>query len=404
MDNQLKNVKTHARLLSKDMWYEWRMTLLATLQDGLLKTADGMKHDGKVLDRQLALLDSVLPDLLRQAQQLEREEADLKSAEAELANCDQEELSAARQNLIAVDADIEAKKSMIAELQKQLHGKEAEIASAAERKQVCLSDIREAEKIREECRGWTVAEISQLKGTCSKSLERLLSNLDIDKVDKLEREHGWTITGVSGTTTSMTYRKEIELVFDAASFAGGKRAKNAADSRVDLWYIAANRESHPIPLTPELDFFLKNIRDHVRGLPQAQTPIKTLLQAVSTAWNKANAVVNNIRLLKVSCPTEIMKTSDNTILVKSALLIAPLTTKVEITFQLACHSGVDGIDIGISPSAIVVYGERFNEPKMGEFLLSRTGSRIEDGEKATKASWGAAVAELGARLLARGRK
>lgn len=220
----------------------------------------------------------------------------------------------------------------------------------------------------------------------------------------MEREHGWTITGVSGTTTSMTYRKEIELVFDAASFADDARKKHAADSAVDLWYIAGRRESCPVPLTPELDFFLKNIRDHVRGLPQAQTPIRTLLRAVSTAWNKANAVANCIRLLRVSSPTEIMKTSDNTILVKPALLIAPLTTKVEITFQLTCHSSVDGIDIAVSPSAAVVYGERFNEPKMGEFLLSRCGTHIEERGQATKVSWGAAVAELAEKLLARGRK
>lgn len=172
MDNQLKNVKTHARLLSKGMWYEWRMTLLATLKDGLFKTADGMKQDGKILDRQLALLNSVLPKFMHQAQQLELEEADLQSATEELANCDQAELSEARQQLIAVDADIEAKKSMIAELQRQLQGKEAEIATATERKQLCLGEIREAEKIREDCRGWTSTEISQLKGMPGPNQER----------------------------------------------------------------------------------------------------------------------------------------------------------------------------------------------------------------------------------------
>lgn len=140
------------------------MTLLATLKDGLFKTADGMKQDGKMLDRQLVLLNSVLPNFIHQAQQLEREEADLQSAAEEVANCDQAELSEARQKLIAVDADIEAKKHMVAELQKQLQGKEAEIATATERKQFCLDEIREAEKIREECRGWSSSEISQLKG------------------------------------------------------------------------------------------------------------------------------------------------------------------------------------------------------------------------------------------------
>lgn len=164
MDNQLKNVKTHARLLSKEMWYEWRMTLLATLKDGLLKTADGMTKDEKILNKQQTLLDSILPQLIKQVEHLSDEEADLQTAAEELANCDQEELSDARQNLIAVDADVEAKKYLIAELRKQLEGKEAEIAAGLERKERYLEDIREAEKIREECRGWSSKEISALKG------------------------------------------------------------------------------------------------------------------------------------------------------------------------------------------------------------------------------------------------
>jgi kinetochore protein Spc7/SPC105 len=164
MDNQLKNVKTHARLLSKSMWYDWRMTLLATLKDGFFKTAEGMIKDEEILDRQIDLLDSFLPQLILQAEQLKHEEADLEYAAEELANCDQGELGDARQQLITVDADIEAKKQLIADLRKQLQGKEAEISAGTERKQVCLDDIREAEKIREECRGWSSTEISALKG------------------------------------------------------------------------------------------------------------------------------------------------------------------------------------------------------------------------------------------------
>jgi len=224
-------------------------------------------------------------------------------------------------------------------------------------------------------------------------------------VDGLEKEHGWTITGVSGTTTSMTYRNEIELVFDAASFKSATAtAQSLSNSRIDLWYIAANREHHPIPLTAEKDFFLQNIRDHIRGLAQVETSIKELLFAVSVAWNKANAVQTDIRLLNISCPTEITKTSDNSIMARAMLLIAPLSTKVQIDFHIACQNESDGINIEISPSATVIYGERFNEPKMKEFLLARCGDTVEERGQSSKVPWGTAVAELGEKLLARGRK
>ena len=234
-----------------------------------------------------------------------------------------------------------------------------------------------------------------------------LTNFMTGKVEVMELAHGWTITGVSGTIISMTYLKEIELVFDASSFLSHDAnvpAKQPANSRLDLWYIGANRELCPLPLTAEKEFFLQNIRDHIRGLPQGQTHVKYLLKSVSASWNKAMAVVDDIRLLNLSCPTEINKTSDNSILVKSSLLIGPLTTRVEIAFYLTSQSGEVGIDVGISPSATVVYGERFNEPKMGEFLSNRCGDNVYEKRRSTKMAWGYAVAELGEKLLARGRK
>jgi len=164
MDNQLKNVKTHARLLSKGMWYDWRMTLLGTLKEGLFKTGEGMIKDEEMLDHQQALLDTVLPKLIKKAEVLQTQKADLQAVAEELANCDPEELSNARQELISINAEVEEKKRLIADLRKQLQGKEAEIESRVEKKQAWLEEIREAEKIREECRGWTSTEISALKG------------------------------------------------------------------------------------------------------------------------------------------------------------------------------------------------------------------------------------------------
>lgn len=199
----------------------------------------------------------------------------------------------------------------------------------------------------------------------------------------------------------------MELVFDASSFLPNLSTtapKQPSPSRIDLWYIGASRELDPLPLTAEKDFFLQCIRDHIRGLVQAETCVKDLLGAVSASWNKANKVVEDIRLLKTSCPTDISKTSDDTVAVKSTLLIGPLTTKVEVVFHLTSRSGSNGIEVEISPSAAVVYGERFNEPKMGEFLLNRCGDVVEEKGSATKVSWGAAVVELGEKLLARGRK
>jgi kinetochore protein Spc7/SPC105 len=409
MDNQLKNVKTHARLLSKEMWYDWRMTLLGTLKEGLFRTGEGMIADEEVLDHQYSLLKSTLPKLIRQAESLEQEEVDLRAVAEDLASCDPEALGSARQELISIDADIETKKRIIQDLQSQSEAKDREIASGLERKQVCIDDIHEAEKIREECRGWTSGEISSWKGLflCAPLIDYIINSFYLAKVDAIEQEYGWTITGVSASTISMTYRKDIELVFDASSFSSNfspSTTRQPSESRIDLWYIGANRELSPSPMTAEKEFFLESIRDHVRGLSQSKTKVTDLLRSVSLSWNKASSIVDEIRLLNLGCPTQITKTSDNSIAIKSTLLIAPLATKVEISIDLSSRSGDDGIHVEMSPSALVVYGERFNEQKMGEFLLNRCGNVVEEKGRSTKAFWGDAVAELGEKLLARGRK
>ncbi|KAI0877677.1 hypothetical protein GGS24DRAFT_446377 [Hypoxylon argillaceum] len=385
MDNQFKNVKTHARLLSKAMWYEWRMKLQDGLKEGLVKISEGMIADEDLLQKQQALLNCLLPRLLDQFQSLTTERGDLEAVAQELADCDPEDLLSARTELTTLDSDIETKKRKIEELRKQLAETESNIDTATQRKQSCVTAIEEAEKEREECRGWTSNEINSLKA----------------KVDDLERRHGWAITGVAGTSISMTYRREIELVFDVSSFGQDK----ASSSRIDLWYIAASRDRDPLPTSPEKEFFVQCIRDYVRGMAQAQTKIRDMLSAISGAWKKANHVAANVRLLNCTFPTKVVRTSDSSIAVRSTLLLVPLETKVEISLALHGQHTQDGFQVSIAPQAQVIYGEHFKIDNVIEYLTTRIGTLVvTKEERGDTESWSDVVVELRERLLARGRK
>ncbi|KAJ8114341.1 hypothetical protein ONZ43_g4926 [Nemania bipapillata] len=385
MDNQFKNVKTHARLLSKAMWYEWRMKLQDGLKEGLVKISEGMVADDALLQKQQALLTSLLPGLIHQFQSLTTEHEDLEAVAQELADCDPEDLLSARAELTTLDSDIEAKKQKIEELRKQLTETESSISTATQRKQSCVAAIEEAEKEREECRGWTSNEINSLKA----------------KVDELERRHGWAITGVVGTSISMTYQREIELVFDVSSFGRDK----ASSSRIDLWYVAANRDRNPLPTSPEKEFFVQCIRDQVRGMAQARTKIRDMLSVVSGAWKKANHVAASVRLLDCTFPTKVVRTSDSSIAVRSTLLLVPLETKVEVTLTLHAQHTPGGLQILIAPQAQVIYGEHFKIDKVIEYLTTRIGtSVVTKEERSDTESWSDVVVELQERLLARGRK
>ncbi|KAK0730437.1 hypothetical protein B0H67DRAFT_630776 [Lasiosphaeris hirsuta] len=393
MDNQFKNVKSHARLLSKAMWYEWRMKLQDGLKEGLLKIAEGMDSDDRLLEKQQELLSSVLPDMMKHMEALEREHEDLEAVARELADCDPRNLQNTRAELLSMDKDIAEKTRKIAEFRSQLEESESGIEGLTKHKQQCLDEIKEAEKIREECRGWTSTEISALKS----------------RTDKLERQHGWAITGISGTTMSMSYKREIELVFDIASFQNAK-PKSAQNSRIDLWYIGATRERNPLPSTTEKEFFLQCIRDCVRGLPQATTQVKRLLGIVSAAWDKATTVANQVRFVNLTFPTTVTKMSDTSINVTSSVLLRPLQTRAEVTLHLHSVAGGDGVEVSITPEARVIYGEQFNVAKMVDFLSDKLSNRVVSGGSADAQghgkpqAWSDVVLELHRKLLAKGQK
>lgn len=383
MDNQFKNVKTHARLLSKAMWYEWRMKLQEGLKEGLIKIAEGMSTDERLLDKEQKLLSSVIPAMMKQFEALGRECSGLEAVARELEDCDPEELESARADFVAVDNDIEVKSREIERLRRELEETEQNVGQLVEQKQQYTAEIKTAEKVREECRGWSSSEISSLKA----------------KVDALERQHGWTITGVSGTGVSMTYRREIELVFDAASFRPGQQ-----NSRVDLWYIAIGRDQKPQPSSPEKEFCLECIRDHIRGLPQAQTKVGYMLRVVSAAWDRAVALTEQVHQLNLTFPTWVTRTSDASIAIKSSLLLAPLKTKVEVSMGVSSAADANGLGFPVQSQAAIVYGEQFNAAKMVDFLSTRISDHVYQSQEKETESWCDVLSDLHARLLARGKK
>lgn len=164
MDNQFKNVKTHARLLSKAMWYEWRMKLLDGLKEGLVQISDGMDADAKTLSQQERLLEPVLPELIEENDRLKNEHQTLQAQADELASCDQEELRRFREKLAAVDDDLQAKLRLVEQLEQELQAKEGGIQDALERRDEYHAEIKEAERVRQESRGWKTAEVTALQG------------------------------------------------------------------------------------------------------------------------------------------------------------------------------------------------------------------------------------------------
>lgn len=192
---------------------------------------------------------------------------------------------------------------------------------------------------------------------------------------------------------SMTYKREIELVFDVTAFRN-----HQPNSEIELSYIADTRDAHASPKTTEKDFFVHCIRDHVRAMSPSRTEVATLLNTISTAWDKAELVSSQISSVNVTFPTTVSRVSDSCIELRSSMLLVPLETRVEILVNLRGHSEPAGLQVTIEPEAKVVYGEHFNVAKVAEFLATRIGESIGECDE----EWSDILVELHERLIARG--
>ncbi|OAX82214.1 hypothetical protein ACJ72_03435 [Emergomyces africanus] len=300
MDNQFRNVKTHARLLSKSMWYEWRMKLLEGLKEGLDRHVEEMQNDEAVLSRKEELLDLVVPPLVEKHTKLETEAQNLQQAVDELESCDKEELRQARERLAAIDADIVAKRKSLEQSQVELENKNNIIKAGMALKEEILAQIREAERITEECRGWSVKEVKTLKAS----------------VRALERQTGWSILSASlkpsskyGPALRMRYRDELQVDFYPGAFnlkqptatSPGRRSSQANGNlpiNVSFSPSVTHATRHPnISPSPEKDLVLHALRMRASQLPQSSITPRQFLVSISRAWDKAIKLGDEIRAL-----------------------------------------------------------------------------------------------------------
>jgi len=127
-----------------------------------------------------------------------------------------------------------------------------------------------------------------------------------------------------------------------------------------------------------------------------------LLHVVARGWDTALAIAEGMRLLEQSFITVEAIQSDERMAITAMLLLPTLQTKVKAAFELGVTVGHEGVEVDVNSRVTVVYGEKYDEVKMSEFLKTRVGEEVKSIEK--MGVWAEAVRELQGRLLKRGRK
>lgn len=140
------------------------MKLLEGLKEGLDRHVDEMKGDDNLLSKHEAILKDAMPALSAKHSSLKEEAAQLQQLADELENCDQDELWNARGKLSDLEEEMAAKRKVLEELQTEIQDKTDTIETGTELKAEFMAQIQEAERVKEECRGWSAKEIRELKG------------------------------------------------------------------------------------------------------------------------------------------------------------------------------------------------------------------------------------------------
>lgn len=283
MDNQFRNVKTHARLLSKATWYEWRMKLLEGLKEGLHRHVKDMKADDELLSKSEALLDSTVPPLVEKHASLQQEATNLQQLVEEMESCDQDELRAAREKLSSVEKEIEARKRELEQLQAEAQEKTNIIEAGSELRDEFLAQIQEAERVKEECRGWSARDIRELKSS----------------VQKIEHQTGWSIVSAltpaessASPMLTMSYRGQLQIKFHPGAFA----TKNSSAEKNNLPLELTSIKGKSISLIASL--VLQSLQQHLATIQQSKITPKQLLTFISNAWDRTTGLENEARMLE----------------------------------------------------------------------------------------------------------
>ena len=167
MDSQFKNVKTHARLRSREMWYEWRSKLLEGLMEGLARIGEGLVADENTLKQMEGLLQegAVVENLFAEKRKLEEEIQRVGQEVEDYKAWDNEELVQARADVAAAEDEIARKWREVEELRGAVKRAEEELQEGVEQKTEWEGELGAAEKFLEERRTWSSDEVKRLRGT-----------------------------------------------------------------------------------------------------------------------------------------------------------------------------------------------------------------------------------------------
>ena len=397
IDAQLRDMKTHARLRSKEMWYGWRSQLLDELMHVLQGIAEGLLKDDETLQAREEILGQVLPQMTEKQELLQQDVQQLEAEVNSTSDEEKEELEAARARITSVESELEERRRILEELQYDTQEQEEIEENLRETRDEFTAAIKEAERVRESYRTISMDEINALKGmlVLHSNFTTISLTKSTDSVKSLEDTYGWGITTATSSppTVTMTYKSSLQLFFHPSAFRNpNQEASTRPNAPIGLTYTGTTQ---PLPTT--IRFFLQLLRASLHALPQCTTKVSSLLHFVSSGWTTALAVAESERRLAIEGLTETRIVSDERLSIASLILLPKTRTKVRVSFEILAAIGESlALSESVEVDVRVVYGETLNEKKMKEVLQDNVSGSVD--------GWESAVREVKAMLLSKSAK
>ncbi|KAL9110516.1 MAG: hypothetical protein Q9227_004874 [Pyrenula ochraceoflavens] len=425
MDNQFRNGKVNARLRSKEGWYAWRSQLVDGLRGGLEAIKEDLQGDATAVGDWERVVEERLPPLEERRKALRGEEEALQRRLEELEGEDRDALAEARRSLHDSSGKLDEKRALLDELKAEMAEKEETLSAAAELKQEFLDQIAEAERVREECRGWNSKDVTALR----------------KRVEEVERKTGWKIVAAeddggdeedengdgNGPALTMRYRGELRLFFYPTAFemaseeeqdnTAGRSMRNSSKATpstapISLTYAPAdggNTNSSKVDSTitntttisTECRFVLQLLQSYVQAtasLPRGSMSAGALLQTIAKGWDLAGGLAEEVRILGCAGMVEVGILGDEVLGVQCICMLGSKLAekgRVDINYKVRVGEGL-GIEIWVEVRG--VYGERVVEAlkgKKGETVRERVEKLVRE----RKGEMGSGVLAEGCRLL-----
>lgn len=309
MDSQFKNVKEHARLLARSVWYDWRNGLTCNVKLGLEGNLEGLRKDDETLTEQMKLLKPVVPELKRKWQETKDRLEKLQDIKRRIDNDDPKELEEARNDLKATKERIEVVRKDLEKKSAELEKMKTKIAIQDEKKAELKASIEEAERIKELNRGWSNEEVRAWKDRC----------------EELQKSSGWSLpTVLPDGRLDMLFRHELRLVLDP----------NQKTAPIVEYTPSENPKPSDPPLIREVErtFFINGLKTKL----QNQRDPKGIVKTTADYWKTARQVFSNIESLRARHYTIATIGKGGADLgVQATVIIAELRSKMEVGFVVS---------------------------------------------------------------------